>query len=474
MSASEPRRSSPVAHALRELVPLLVALALVHFGFRAGLPNPRLWGDENHYLAIASLDVEEGRASLLPGALRFDHRPELASRVFGLALDESALVDNTIQDTGHAFSRLERLQIFLCLLAVALTWMQAKLLGLGRAGAWLAGAVVGLHPWFAFHAHALWPEMLHAVLFGVTLTCVIRHLQRGALGWLVPAGLAAGYAVLAKGTVLPFLPLLTLFLALVALIRPGRSIGKALGAAAIFASTALLVALPQAFANDADGNGARLSANRWWNLELGLTPPVPIDPAELAFQKEHGLARGDERWLGTLQTSRNYFTAAPDPIGRESLARERTLAHVRERGYVGCLLDQIPKLARLVVQPEPAFEQAVSPRARWGEPAPLGLGLLVLPGRLAWWALLLAAAASFVPAVRRSPGWAVVGLFVLYMFAALLLVPVKFRFALPLLPALALFAGAALDLWAGRRSRNSVAHEANGGQSAPPSDQESD
>ena len=64
------------------LLAILLGVAAAHFLFAWATPDPRLWGDEEHYAALARDDVAQGTTSLLPGALRFEHRPEFGSRVW--------------------------------------------------------------------------------------------------------------------------------------------------------------------------------------------------------------------------------------------------------------------------------------------------------------------------------------------------------------------------------------------------------
>jgi 4-amino-4-deoxy-L-arabinose transferase-like glycosyltransferase len=421
--------------ALASLGLLLLVVGAVHLALRWTLDPPVPWGDEEHYIAYALADAVNERTSLLPGTLAFDHRPELASRVFSLLVDRSG--------RDATFRNVEAFQVVLVLLLVALVWLQARLVGLGPRAATAAGLLVGLLPQQAFHVHSLWPETLHATLLAIATCALLAHLARPAggraLARLVVAGLALGLALLVKGTLVPFVPVLALLLGIEAW-RRERSAARALVPAGVLLAALAAVVLPQAIANARAGHGLRLAANRWWNLELGLTPPPDLDPERLAAARAEGLDPRMERWLPVVRTSRAYFEAADEPGERERLARERTLTHVRSRGVPGVLLDQTGKLARVLFVGASSFEQSVEFRGRWGADPPALFALLVWPARLAWWALLGAGVVGALRRWRAGPGWRLLALLVLTLLAAFFLVPVKWRFFLPALPALVLLA----------------------------------
>jgi len=150
-----------------------------------------------------------------------------------------------------------------------------------------------------------------------------------------------------------------------------------------------------------------------------------------------------------IVTSMAYFQAAPTPVGRERLARERVLAYVEEHGAGRVALAQAAKLGRLVAVGESAFEQSLTYRERWGPSPPGWLRALRMPGRLLWYAIWVLGLAGLALTLRRSPAWLLLALFTATILAAMLAVPFKIRFLMPLVPVLCLFAGAALDRGAG-------------------------
>ena len=167
-----------------------------------------------------------------------------------------------------------------------------------------------------------------------------------------------------------------------------------------------------------------LAANRWWNLEAGLTTTP-----------EHKLREVDHE----------YLTSSRDELAREALARERTLAYVSETGTVTVVRTQLAKLWKLLTRKRSGFERSLHEFQRWGKPAPPLLSALQSPARLAWYLLWGLGLLGLVLLFRKGLGWSFCALFLCAYLAALAAVPVKIRFALPVVPLLALFAAGACD-----------------------------
>lgn len=387
------------------LVALVVGLHL--FGLRAA-PAPRYWGDEGHYLELAVRTVPGD--GLLPGTLEFDHRPLL---VVGVLAPFAPNIHPAVPLLN---------MVFLAVL-VACTFATGRVLGLASPAALLAAALVGLFPWLGFHVHSLWPEVLHAALFGGATLLLLLHLRDGRKRLLVPAGVLFALALFAKGTLAPFGPLIAGFLACAAWRRGGGR--EALLAALAFAVPLLATLAPQLVVNARRGHGPRLAANRWWNVELGLT-------------------RSRERLVRDID--RDYWLASADPVERERRARERTFAHLRRTGVVGVLRAQAGKLVDLVLRKRSGFERSLHELQRWGRDPPSWLLALETPARMLWYGLWLAGLTGAALCARRAPGWAFLALFTLAYLVALAAVPVKIRFALPLVPVLALLAAGACEL----------------------------
>lgn len=428
---------------------MLVALAALHAGFALTQPPPQLAGDELHYLRTAQEDLRRGDTRLVPGALRFGHRPELQSRVLAQLADEDT-------EAVVVLRRASGLQLAALLVLVAFVFAQARALELSPHAALLAATLVAVFPWLGFHVHALWPELLHAACFALALWALLHHWRGG--GWvpLVAGGLATGVALLAKGTLAPFVPLAVAGLAAGAWQRGGEARLRAVASATLpFVLGLALVVVPQLVANANAGHGARLAANRWWNLELGVV--VPVDAST------PGAVAADGSWRGEQVQTQRYAAAARRAPEREARARERVLAYVAENGALRVGAAQVAKLGDLLwAQPSllPArranLDQALDPGGRWGHEPPGLLHLLQEPARWLWRGFWLFGLTGVLLLARASPGGVWVAGFGFAFLAAALAVPVKVRFLLPAVPVLALGCAAWLDRVAHWRARHAA------------------
>jgi hypothetical protein len=412
----------------------LVLIAAAHVAFALAGPAALLWGDEPAYAMMAREDALAGETSLLPGAQRFEHQPALGPRVV------AGLIAPGLGDV-EVLRRAGLLQTALFVLVLVVLQRQGRALGLSSWTALLPAALLALCPWFAFHVHSLWPEVLHAFLFAIALLALLADLRRPRLAWLAACGLALGYALLAKGTLQPFVPLVLGF-ACAARLLGSTALGKRFahaGLAALVLGGALLAVVgPQLVANMRAGHGARLAANRWWNVELGLTIPASASrDAENPFELEQ------------RRTAR-YFQAAATPERREAKARERVLEHVAEKGVWSVAAAQVVRLARLVLHGESCLDQSLAHRGRWGDSPPAWLAALRAPARASWYVLLVlgsagACLAAWRGARERDLARLFLAAFVLLYWVVMLVVPVKVRFLLPLVPVLCLCAGLVAD-----------------------------
>ena len=422
---------------------LLLAVGGLHALVYLGQPDPTLSGDENHYFALARQDAALGERSLLPGALRFEARPELFSRVLANLVPAGA-------DERAAVRRASVLHIALLLALLGLTCAQARALGLGPVGSVAAAALLGFFPWFGFYVHALWPEILHAFLFGVALLGILVWFRRPRWWALALSGVFLGYALFAKGALDTFLPVAVVYVGFAtARATPERSLLGRRWLAGVAAGGLLLVSTlavigPQLAANAAAGHGARLASNRWWNLELGLRGRVeglrpPGDPGD---------------WPAKRDITRRHRRAGEDWVEREQKARARTLRHLDTVGALPALGYQVQKLLHLILREGSVFEDSLAEkRLRWGEPPPAPALALRLPARIHWYALWLLGPAGLALTVRRGPGWRLLALFTGFYAAAVLAVPILVRMLMPLVPILCLFAGAAIEAGWGRWGR---------------------
>lgn len=416
--------------ALAAVVAVVVSL---HIAFAAFAPPTRLWGDEEHYFALAHMLATRQETSLLPGQLIFAHRPELIAHIYSHFVDAGALVT-----PRPAFlSRVRNMNLAALAVLIAAVYAQGRALRLSRPAALAAAAVPGLFPWFAFHVHSLWPEILHAALLAVAFALCLWYL-RLRRWWLLPgAGAILGYAMLLKGTVNSFVPVAAVFLLIATLWPAGsarwaRRMGLGVLAVAAFSVGVAVVVGPQLLRNYHDGHGWQLAANRWRNIEWGLRMPVASDPPEL-------------RYLTWARQNAEYVSPGRSITRREEAAHERTMRFVRSLPVTRLVRRQVEKFARLMIA-EPSFlEMAEDEKDRWGDPPPSWISALLLPARGMWYALLALSMAGLAVRGWRGAPFLFLSVFTAYYVAAMLSVPVKIRFAMQLVPTLCVFAAAVVD-----------------------------
>jgi hypothetical protein len=154
-----------------------------------------------------------------------------------------------------------------------------------------------------------------------------------------------------------------------------------------------------------------------------------------------GITSSKELKIGEID--RGYWVVSPDREERERQAEERTLDYVTDTGVLRVGWQQLGKLWKLLAKKPSGFERSLNDFDRWGETAPVGLKSLELPARIAWYLLWVLGIAGVALLARKNPGWTFLALMSLGYFIALAAVPVKIRFALPLVQLLALFAAGA-------------------------------
>jgi len=399
---------------------ILIVLG-VHLFLRSQDVQPRLWGDEPMYAQNAVQDAQAGQTSLLPGRLPFRTRPEFSTRVLANLGPEQNL---------QASASL--LNILLLVLTLAMLYGQARLLGLRAPFALLASVLLGSFPWYGFHVHSLWPEILHGALSSAVLLGVLAAMHQNQLRYLIGAGVLAAIALLTKGVLQPFVLLFALGAGF-AFWRQARAAGsrapwrRGLLASGLLLGSCLATLAPQWITNHGAGHGYRLAANRWWNLELGL----------LANPRQG-------RSVGKLQNA--YFAASPRDEEREALAEERTWTYLEQAGLWTVLGDQSTKFKRLLFEHESSLERSLGKMQRWGPEPPAGLQTLASLGRLLWFALLTLGGLGAAWLWRRSLGWFLVSSAALGFCGAAFLIPLKVRFLMPMVPFLVLLASGLLQL----------------------------
>lgn len=387
------------------------------------VPEPKqLLGDEAMYWQVA-LRAAEGGGLQLPLLW-----PPLQAHVLA----------GLVRAFGDTLVPVQILQTALLGAAALLArdaWL--RLTGLRASADLLALWMLAYPPLVAF-AHHLWPEVLHlALASGVVWILVAR--RESAL-WAAGAGALLGLALLAKSLLGPFVPVLLAPLAL-----RGTAARRALRVA--LALTALLAVLaPTAVANRERHGVASIGNSAWFNLWVGLNDvsrrDYENDAAPRAFQE--------------------YLLSAKTWPERNAILRQRILGLLSERGLLGVLSAQLGRQyfrlfdrdSLLTVQlPGGRIHRQGGGYAR--TPAFLAQTLRDVSWSL--YALLLVTAVAGVALwLPRAPGW-VFGalLFVAYNLALFLLLHVKTRYRVPLLPVAFAFSATALQ-WGAERLRGEL------------------
>ncbi len=393
-------------------------------------PEPRrLWGDEILYADLAERGArgEPAEIELLWPPL-YPRLLSLAARVGPLQSEPPAVAPGTRPPPAVGRARLVVGLVQLALLGVAAwaLWVVARRLTGSSDVADVATALFVLDPQLAAFAHYLWPETLHLALFLVALAGLLRDDDPGPWSW-AGIGLLLGLALLTKSLLQPFLPVLV---APVVARQGWRRAVLVLGVAAAVVTPTLL------------SNGWRtgtfvVADSRAFNAWVGLNDRAPRN-----FQDE---IVGDEfeRWRAS----------APTFAERNDLLLRRIDALVSERGPWRVLRAQLGRqFYRLFGAPSFFTDQlpggAIAARGYGYVATPLRMAGLLRAWHDVFYALLLVAAAfgcALVPrlwqalgdagARRRASGlWLLAAAFVAYNLGVLLVLHVKTRYRVPLLP----------------------------------------
>ncbi|HSX59131.1 MAG TPA: hypothetical protein VLF18_02920 [Tahibacter sp.] len=390
----------------RILLFCFVALFLLQQGalFLLYYAGPKLLvGDEAAYLAWA-----RGMAGLGPPVADAGWWPPL----------QAWLLAGSLRVFGDTLVPMQLLQTALLLGAAAFLralWRRCD----GRVhAANIAAALFVLNPSNMAYAHWLWPEPVHLFLLFAALYLVLR--AREALG-----GVALGGALLAKSLLSLFWPLFAL------LLLRGRRVR---GALALVIGVAVVTAVP---------------LYQGWQR---TGRPMIADSS--AFNLVGGLS---ERWRSdyvgdsVAALAHDYFSSAATPIERNAIYRARAEAMLREQGLLATLEAQFGRqYFRLFSAKTTLLSQLPGPACA----GHLGSYRNAPP----WLAQVLAAVGDALHLIClvgfavglafwrrwREPLVLWSALFFVYQLGLYLLLHVKARFLLPMMPFLCAFAGSAI------------------------------
>lgn len=409
---------------------MLLLASMLHIAL-SRTPATQLQGDERLYRRVALTEAYSGPRGILPGEQEFDHRPMLITRLYANALVRDPAKPPAYQDilAGVFWFKLTNLLTLAVLIYVATLIVSG-----GQVGGVIAAGLILFFPWLGFYVHALWPELMHAVLLTAGVLAIVAYLRFKQWVWLIPGGVSWGYALLLKGVLNSFLPVAILFILITALVRSkgfwASRIGRSLLVTLAFAGPLYGTILPQWLTNAKAGYGYNISANRWRNIEWGVRMPVPGDPAPISAY--------------TWDNAKQDYFSVEGLQEREAAAQQRTMKFIHEIGYVKFITRQVRKFFALILSEPSFFETALGEWHRWGDQPPTLAKLVVWPGRMMWYGLWLFALIGIVVRIRNNLSVTFLGIFFLYYVAALHAIPVKVRFAMQLVPVLAILSGIAV------------------------------
>jgi len=336
--------------------------------------------------------------------------------------------------SGGSRLAVELVQAVLVVAAAALLYLLAKRLTGSRLAARVAAGLALVYPPLLASAHYMWPEPLHLVLFLGLLWILVARPERPI--WLAAAGVLLGLALLTKSLLVPFVPVL-LLLPLAA----GGSWGRRLLAVGLVAGMAALTVAPTVHSNRQRGAGVLIADSGPFNLWVGLNDRSrksfvdPVAPHEYIMFRDSaatpgerdaivwGKIRGMLREDGVVsvlgrQLGRQYFRL----FDKDSFLTAQLPGGVqaeRGRGYVA---------------PTPFIARAIKYLS-------YGLYALILVG---------AALGVAVCPLGGRRGLQVVLAFVAYNLLLFLVLHVKSRYRIQILPFLLLWTGCAAA-WLGAR-----------------------
>lgn len=418
---------------------MAAAVAAVHGGllWLCWWPRARvLWGDEREYLRSAKL-LLGGDPGWWPAPLWPPLYP--------------CFVAGTKAVAGGSLVGVQLAQTLLLLVAAAVLGdLVRRWSGSAEAG-WAAGALAAASPPLVAYAHYLWPEVLHlALMLAAAWLLAVRPLDAGRT---TLAGVAVGLALLTKSLLTPLVPVLAAFA------WWGRPVRRVVPAVLGFAAALAATVAPVVAVQWQRTGRLMIADSSAFNLWVGLN-----DTARRNFEEPFV----ESAW-------RRYLAGGDDWEARDAFVRREIARTVRGRSWLGILREQAARqYFRLLdrdgylVDQLPGGAATRAPHPAGYVAAPAWAAVAVRAVARGWWALLLVAAplgfALWRPAHRRW-SWAMAA-FVAYSLALFLLLHVKTRYRIQLLPVLFAGAGALVAWWSAGRPAPSRLAVATAGSAA--------
>jgi hypothetical protein len=318
-------------------------------------------------------------------------------------------------------------------LLVLCAWLLRDLIAMALEERWAAdlGALFFLsYPPLVAYAHYLWPEILHLVLMLGAVWLLLRFgpLPAAAIGG---GGLLA-LALQSKVLLLPLLPLLGL-----ALWRSWPR-GRRFTALVLLGATLALGVLPTLIAQRRDFGRWMLADSGSFNLWVGLNEASRDEFVDSVVVEEY----------------QRYQRSARSSGARSRIAQEKIDDLVKERGWTRILRRQLGRQYHRLFDRESFLTRQLVGGEVWLRGDGYRAGDSKAGYALRWasfgsWAVLLAAAAwgmALFPYRLRAAGRWVLG-FLLVQCALFLVLHVKTRYRIQMLPALVFFAVYAAAWW---------------------------
>jgi 4-amino-4-deoxy-L-arabinose transferase-like glycosyltransferase len=411
-----------------------VALVQITLWWLDRYPVPRiLWGDENGYLDSA--------ARLLAGDPGWWLEP-LWPPLY------SQFLAGLLWFGGGSLTAVVLTQIALLVAAAVLLGdLTRRLCGSRAAGIAVVVLTLGYPPLVAF-SHYLWPEVLHLFLFSALLW--LMAVRGESRAWCAVAGVVLGLALLSKSLLMPFVPVLVL-----TMVWGSRS-GRAIIRAGLVLGMAAATVAPTVIANAKRTGSPMIANSAAFNIWVGLN-----DVGRESFR--HDVVWPEyQRWAASADTYAE----------RDRILRSRIVEFVRNRGWFTVLRNQASKqYFRLFHSGCYLTDQLIGGGAqRQSGAGYVGAGpvlsRVVKSTTMATILLLFVAApAGLLLGGCRSSRWVrTLILFVVFNLLLFLLLHVKTRYRIQILPAAFVGVGC-LVAWieAGFRPRPSIARIAASG-----------
>lgn len=323
-------------------------------------------------------------------------------------------------------------------LLVLSAWLLRELIEHALKDRWaanLGALLVVSYPPLVAYAHYLWPEILHLALMLGALLLLVRSGARNAA--VLAGGLLIALCLQTKALLLPLLPLLAL--ALWRVWPPGRR----LAALMLLSATVALGVLPTLLAQQRDFGHLALADSGRFNLWVGLNEVSRDDFVESLVVEEYS----------------RYQQSARSPAARSRIAQEKIATLLAERGWWATLERQLGRQYHRLLGHESFLTEQLIGGAVWERGGGYRAGDSTAARALrAWsfilWASILAAAAWGIAlfGYRQRPVGRWVLAFLLIQCALFLVLHVKTRYRIQMLPGLLFFAVYAAGWWRQRRA----------------------